>query len=119
MANFADDIDQLADDISSTSETKGFWDIPNPEIIIPIKLALLHSEVTEALDVHRNVYDDSEEDPLIGMTDMQEQDFTEELADVIIRALDLAGYYELKVGDAVVAKIEKNANRPHKHNKRY
>ena len=112
-------IDRLAEIISDNNEAKGFWEIPDPLIVIPIKLGLVMGEGGEAMDVHRKAYDDAEEDPLTGMTPMQEDDFTEELADVVIRALDVAGYYELEIGDAIISKIEKNKGRPPKHGRRY
>lgn len=41
----------------------------------------------------------------------------EELADIIIRTLDLAGYLDFRIGDCVILKMEKNRNRPYKHGK--
>jgi len=41
----------------------------------------------------------------------------EELADVIIRTLDLAGYLDCKIGDWVVDKMNRNKYRPYKHGK--
>lgn len=122
MLSYNEALNRLAEDIYEINESKGFWDEPyedgNP-LTIAAKLLLIHDEVDEAGQVHRNSYDDSDEDPLSGMTPMQEDDFAEELADIIIRTLDLAAAYGLEIGDAVIHKIEKNQNRPHKHNKRY
>lgn len=118
--HIADTLDDLAEAIYDNSENKGFWEEDADHLLeIPRKLALVVSEVVEALDVHRDSYDDSTPDAVIGMTPMQEDDFTEELADIIIRTLDIAGAYGLDLGNAVVAKIEKNLSRPPKHNKRY
>jgi NTP pyrophosphatase (non-canonical NTP hydrolase) len=121
LIDYAQVIDDLASLISHMSEGKGFWD---PEDvgdmgIIPLKLALISDECGEALGVHRNEYDDSDESQLTRMTEMQEDDFTEEVADIIIRALDLVGYYNLPIGQAVTAKIAKNNERPYRHGKRY
>lgn len=41
----------------------------------------------------------------------------EELADVVIRVMDLAGYLEFRLGDCVMLKMEKNRKRPWKHGK--
>lgn len=41
----------------------------------------------------------------------------EELADVIIRVCDLAGYLDINLGRAVHKKMAFNATRPHKHGK--
>lgn len=122
MLSFNEALDRLASDIYEINERKGFWDEPysdDNELTVPAKLALIVDEVSEALQVHRDTYDDADEDPVSGMTPMQEDDFAEELADILIRTLDLAAAYDLDIGDAVVYKIDKNRNRPHKHNKRY
>lgn len=117
----AEAVNTLANDIGEISEAKGFWD-PD-EVgdigIIPLKLALIHSEATEALDVHRKWYDDSDEDANHQMSDMQADDFFEEVADIIIRSLDLAGYYGVDIGNIIIAKVEKNRERPYRHSKRY
>ena len=41
----------------------------------------------------------------------------EELADVVIRVMDLAGYLDFRLGDCVMLKMEKNRKRPWKHGK--
>lgn len=118
--DFAKALDGLAEEISELAEQKGFWSDEFDELsIIPIKLALVHDEVSEALRVHREVYDDGTVDVITDMTDMQEEDFTEELADIIIRVLDLAGFYGFDIGATVLDKIERNRSRPTRHNKRY
>lgn len=122
LINYERAVDDLASDIFETASTKGFWDYEDVgnDGLIPLKLVLIHSEVTEALDVHRKGYDDELADPVTGLTPMQEDDFLEELADVIIRTLDLAGSFDTgRFGEIVVAKMEKNRNRPFRHGKRY
>jgi NTP pyrophosphatase (non-canonical NTP hydrolase) len=109
----------LAVDIAHENEAKGFWEDGDNELIIPTKLALIHDEVSEALQVHRDRFGDSPEDSITTMTDDQEREFTEELADIIIRTLDLAGHYGFPIGDVIADKLEKNRNRPPKHGKRY
>ena len=109
----------LAVDIAQENEAKGFWEDSDNELIIPTKLALIHDEVSEALQVHRDRFGDSPEDSITTMTNDQGAEFTEELADIIIRTLDLAGYYDLPIGEVIEAKLEKNRQRPPKHGKRY
>ena len=41
----------------------------------------------------------------------------EELADVVIRVMDLAGYLDFRLGDCVMLKMEKNRKRPWNHGK--
>lgn len=121
IVDYSRAINDLAEDISDLAEQKGFWDAEafSDIALIPTKLALVGSEVAEALDVHRKEYDDDTESLTSNMTPMQEDDFTEELADVVIRVFDVCGYYDLDIGTAIIDKIEKNRLRPHKHSKRY
>lgn len=124
LTSYSQVFDDLADEISEIADSKGFWDYPGitePTMTIPLKIALIHTEVTEALEVHRKFYDDGQPSSYSGMTPTQEQDFAEELADAVIRILDVIGFYGLgeDFGDILVAKIEKNRERPHLHGKRY
>jgi NTP pyrophosphatase (non-canonical NTP hydrolase) len=118
--NYGQALNELANEISDIAEYKGFWNISDDNLtLIPLKLALIHDEVSEALQVHRREYDDADEDPISCMTSMQEDDLVEELADVVIRVLDLSGFYDLDIGRVLVDKIEKNKGRAHRHGKRY
>lgn len=112
-------IDELAKVISEDNEAKGFWDNIEHEFQIPRKLVLIHDEVSEAVQVHRSRFGDGPDNKRTGMTDDQEAEFSEELADIVIRALDLAGFYKLPVGKLLVEKLDRNRDRPPKHGKRY
>lgn len=90
----------------------------NP-LIVPTKLALVHSEVSEALEGHRC---DKPDDKL-----PQHPAVVAELADVLIRVGDLAGAMGYRLGDAVYDKTifntvradHKLENRVKKGGKRY
>lgn len=71
--------------------------------VIPTKLALVHSEVSEALEGYRKGLMDDKlpERPMIEV----------ELADAIIRILDIAGALELDIGGALVEKFNYNQTR--------
>lgn len=73
------------------------------------RLALITSEVGEAVDALRKP------GPSEHVPDFSCEE--EEVADILIRLLDYAGYRGLRLGPAVVAKMSYNATRPAKHGK--
>lgn len=124
LINYEHTFEVLAEEIADTAASKGFWDMEGIGDfgLIPLKLALIHSEVSEALEVHRKQYEELDDfDVLTGMTPMQEEDFIEELVDIVIRVLDIVGYYDYSSSFAEIfmAKMEKNSERPYRHGKNY
>ena len=91
-------IQELTDIILSQAKVKGFGVMPE-EISVYEKIALIHSEVSEALDAYR-------------YKNMNGKDgFAEELADVMIRVLHLAGVYKIDLEKEILKKINYNENR--------
>ena len=95
---------RLAAEIREINRANG-WRVLQPDewedhYKIPGILALIHSEVSEALEAFRN------NDP---------KNFEEELADIIIRVLDCAGGLGFDLEAAVRLKMEKNRKRPFRH----
>ena len=100
----SDWLSQVADEIH-TNKLRHGWKVTTSEdwkhpYEIPGVLMLIVSEVAEALEAFRK--DDRE-------------NFEEELADVVIRTIGLAHGMGIDLKAAILAKVEKNRHREHKH----
>ena len=98
---------QLQVDIHKNAKQKGWWDDNDPKND-GVKIALMHSELSEALEALRKGNPQSTKIP--DFTNL-----TEELADTIIRIMDYAQARNLMLGEAILEKHEYNKTRPHKH----
>jgi len=89
--------------------TSGFWDDErnNGEAI-----ALMHSELSEALEGLRHGNPLSDHIPEFTAVE-------EEFADCIIRMMDLSHGRGWDIAKALIAKMEYNASRQHKHGKEF
>lgn len=99
---------ELISFIHNNAVEKGFWQAPETErekvLHEATALALIGTEVSEAIEAHR-CCDDA--------------NLREELADIVIRVMDYCGYAGIDLEAEIAAKMEKNLNRPPKHGKRY
>ena len=81
------------------------------DAMFPTRIALCHSELSEALEGHRKGLPDDK----LTHRAMAEV----ELADTVIRVFDLAGAMGYDLGAAIAEKLEYNASRAdHKHDAR-
>lgn len=109
LENAAMVLDELARSFNKNSVIKGFWE---GEYNIGEKIALIHSELSEALEAVRHGNPPDEHCPEFTSLEI-------ELADTIIRIGDLAAHLGLRLGEAVCAKHVFNTTRPHKHGKNF
>jgi NTP pyrophosphatase (non-canonical NTP hydrolase) len=102
---FVDQWESVAAAVQDIAVSKGWWndDRNNGELLM-----LMVSELAEALEGLRHGNPPSEH---IGHFSAVE----EELADVVIRIMDVAVARGWKVADAIVAKIEFNRGREYMH----
>ena len=94
--------------VHHTAVSKGWWESDRNDAEC---IALIHSEVSEALEGLRKPKPD-EHCPEFRSVEV-------ELADAIIRIMDLAGARGWDVAGALVAKAAFNETRPHKHGKKF
>lgn len=96
--------------IYEAMDANGFW--RGDQDNFGQKTALVHSELSEMLEANRKSTNSDDKIP----------EFTgeeAEAADTMIRLLDMAGRYNWRLAEAIVAKMLFNLSRPYKHGKKY
>jgi NTP pyrophosphatase (non-canonical NTP hydrolase) len=100
-------LDDMAKDIHSLAVEKGFWPEKVDDIFITKQLMMIVSEAVEVMEAVRK--------------DKGKQEVAEEMADIIIRTLDLYqglsdnGYVEIDLQAAINNKTNFNKTRPERH----
>lgn len=120
-------INKLAIEIYDTAVKKGFYDV------LPRNLgemiSLIHGELSEALEADRvDSYTSVNVDDINNLPDDVYKEefeknikdtFEDELADAMIRIMDLAAYKKVDLEGHIKAKMRYNTFRGHKHGKKY
>lgn len=105
MTTHTDSLTALSHEIYAGNCAVGWWDNTDPQdgYVFTNKLCLIHSEISEAMEGDRkNLMDDHL--PHRKMAEV-------ELADALIRILDLAAARGYDIGGAVAEKLSYNAHR--------
>lgn len=99
--------DDLSETLHRTAVEKGFWPEDVDDIFIAKQCMMIVSEVTEVMEAIRK--------------DKGEEEISKEMADILIRTLDLyaglveAGYTKISLDHALNEKAQFNKIRPEKH----
>lgn len=101
------DINKLIEKSHDIAISKGWWD---KEREIPELIALIHSELSEALEEYR-----VSENLDIRYEKNKPEGFVVELADVLIRIFDLSGKYKIDLKKALETKLKYNETREYRH----
>ena len=107
------DIRDMQNNAHATACAKNWWlreNLADPNCIAA-KLALIHSEVSEALECVRNDDLSPRHDALTG----KPEGLPSELADIVIRVADLCGALNIDLDAAVKEKMAFNTTRTHRH----
>lgn len=105
----------LARKIFLMATEKGWWGDLGPEDrLVPEKLALMHSEISETLEAWREGHATNEV-YYGGPYGKKPEGVPIELADTVIRILDFCYAYGIDIDSAIAEKMAYNANRPFRH----
>lgn len=110
--DFKNGFNKLSQEVYQNAYDKGFYSKP---VNLNEKLLLIISEIIEAMDELRA----GKETHLLYYEDKKPCGFGVEIADAIIRILDLCGYLNLDIDKLIAEKMAYNKTRPFKHNKEF
>lgn len=103
-------IAELIAESHGTAVSKGWWSRPEDDNV-PTKLALCHSELSEALEEYRYGRDPAE----IIVDNGKPVGFAIEIADAVIRMADFCGRWNIPLEEALRVKLAYNRTRGDRH----
>lgn len=92
------------------AKSKGWWSSPRS---LPEQLVLFHTEISEALEEHRNGHEPTE--VYYNEGSEKPEGIPIELADLFIRVADTCAYYGIDLQEAIRVKMKYNMSRPQRH----
>jgi NTP pyrophosphatase (non-canonical NTP hydrolase) len=98
---------EVAEYVYDIAKDKGFYD---KEVNMASVTSNIHGEVSELWDAYRKNQLFKQCDKPVNLMCIEE-----ELADIIIRALETANAYNLNIGEAIKLKSEYNKTRPYRN----
>lgn len=105
-------ISEIQKDVHQTAVEHGWWENTTKENCpVAEKIALMHSELSEALEEFRREI----EMPDYYCINEKPEGIAVELADCMIRILDLAGFMGWDIERALELKMAYNKTRPYRH----
>ena len=129
------DINAMVVEVHENAKAHGWWD--GEERTFGELIALCHSELSEALEEYRNghapaqqyyqckshdtrqtcpdKYDGCQHGENKGCGQRKPEGVPSELADAVIRIMDMCGHYGIDLAAAIAEKHEYNKSRPYKH----
>lgn len=115
---FIKEINEFSDEAHENAVAHGWWE---KEPSFGDLIALCHSELSEALEEYRKggtqgqKSDRYHRDVLRYSDEGKPEGILPELADVILRILDMCGKNGWDIGRAIIEKHDFNVTRPYKH----